>query len=191
MHGSDAAAKQPPTLFTIGHSNRSLDELIELLNEYKIRQLLDVRTLPDSRNQSMFNRTPFSLACNDEGIAYGWLGLELGGLRRPKGDSQHTALNSGLRSYADHMQSSLFKRGINQICQLALQTNTALMCAERDPNQCHRSMIADHMILKGWRIIHIINREDWQEHRLNPLARLDEQTLIYDQLTQEQLDFHF
>jgi len=191
MHEIDSDTRVLPTLYTIGHSNRSLDELIEQLNEFQIKQLIDIRTVPDSRNRPMFNRTPFSLACSDEGIAYTWLGRELGGLRRPKPNSQHTALNTGLRSFADHMETAIFQRGIQQVCQLAHHTRTVLMCAERDPSQCHRNMIADYLSLKHWQVVHIINHDKVLHHHINPLVRCQNQTLIYDQLTQEQLDFSF
>lgn len=179
------------TLYTIGHSNRSLDEFIELLSQFNIRQLIDIRTIPDSRHQSIFNRTPFNLACSDEGIAYSWQGLEFGGRRRPKQNSPNVALNSRLRSYADHMSSILFQRSINRVCQLAQQSNTAFMCAERDPHQCHRNMIADYLVLRNWQVVHIINSNNSVTHQVNPLVRLQGQNPIYDQLSQKQINLFF
>ncbi|ALP54546.1 hypothetical protein Tel_16080 [Candidatus Tenderia electrophaga] len=186
-------AKEPAgTLYTLGHSNRSLDELIDLLQGAAVVQLVDVRSHPSSRRFPVFNRNSLKLALQDEGIAYAWLGRELGGRRREKTDSPHTALASdGFRAYADHMASGLFETGMTRLISLAGHQTVAIMCAERDPYQCHRRMIADYLWLRDWRIIHLIEANLSWEHRFNPLARSRDRLPIYDRLDQEQLDLSF
>ena len=180
------------TIFTVGHSNRSLDRLIDLLHSHKIRQLIDVRSKPNSRHFPAFNRNSMSPALEEEGIAYAWLGHELGGIRRGKPDSPHAALaTDGFRGYADHMSSATFQKGILQLTGVARHTNTAIMCAEREPSQCHRSLIADYLLLRQWQVIHLLDLNISQPHKLSALARHQDQGLIYDQLGQKQLDMGF
>jgi uncharacterized protein (DUF488 family) len=180
------------TLFTIGHSNRTLDEFFTLLHDQAIRQLIDVRSLPQSRRYPSYNRSTLSLACEDEQIAYAWFGRELGGLRSEKSGSRHCALTSNsFRGYADHMGSRLFLEGIDRLTALARAQPVAIMCAEREPSQCHRSMIADYLSLRGWPIIHLLAPQQSSNHSLNPLARSEDNTPIYDLLDQEQLDLGF
>jgi len=182
-------ADKTQMLFTIGHSNRSLDSFLDLLHNYDIQQLVDVRSNPGCRNFSIFNRSSLAPTLEEEGIAYIWLGSELGGLRRGKAQSPHQALASdGFRAYADHMSSSLFQDGISRLKSIASQTPTAIMCAEREASQCHRSLIADYLLLNNWRVVHLLDIDHIQEHSLSPLARRDNQHPIYDLLGQEQLN---
>ncbi len=177
------------TLYSIGHSNRSLDEFLDILHGHAIQQLIDVRSHPGSRRFPVFNRNPLSQAVEEEGIAYAWFGHELGGMRRAKPDSPHIALAAdGFRGYADHMASPQFQEAICRLISLANNKALAIMCAERDPCQCHRSMIADYLVLNNWRVIHLLDRINIQEHELNPLAHGQNQLPIYDRLDQEQLD---
>jgi uncharacterized protein (DUF488 family) len=179
-------------LYTIGHSNRSLDDFLNLLHSADIRLLIDVRSHPSSRRFPIYNRNALTLALEDEGIAYTWLGRQLGGMRRGKPDSPHTALASdGFRGYADHMAGEQFRDGIEQLTALARHQTTAIMCAERDPYQCHRSMIADFLLLRDWHVTHLIERNIRQDHRFSPLARSQDRLPIYDRLDQEQLDLSF
>lgn len=180
------------TLYTIGHSNRSLDDFIDLLQGAAVGQLIDVRGHPGSRRFPLFNRNSLKLTLADEGIAYAWFGRELGGLRREKTDSPHTALASnGFRGYADHMASNLFQAGMEQLTTLARYQPVAIMCAEREPCQCHRSMIADYLLLRGWRVIHLIDIHLRREHSFSPLARSQDRLPVYDRLDQEQLNLSF
>lgn len=182
-------AEKTPTLFTIGYSNRSLDSLLDLLHNYSIRQLIDVRSNPSSRDLYVFNRNSLSATLEEEAIAYAWLGQELGGLRRGKTQSPHQALaTNGFRAYADHMSSALFQDGIRRLMSVAGQTPTVILCAEREACQCHRSLIADYLLLNNWRIVHLLDINHTQEHTLSPLVRSYNQQPIYDQLGQEQLD---
>ena len=192
MLETESPTNKAHRLFTVGHSNRSLDSLLDLLHNYDIQQLVDVRSTPSCRDFSVFNRSSLAATLEEEGIAYAWLGRELGGQRRSKPQSPHQALAAdGFRAYADHMSSSLFEDGINRLTSIASQTPTAIMCAEREASQCHRSLIADYLLLNNWRIVHLLDINHTQEHTLNPLARSHNQHPIYDQLGQEQLDLSF
>ena len=177
------------TLFTIGHSNRTLNEFFAILQESGIQQLIDVRSHPQSRRYPSFNRNTLSMALEEEDIAYAWLGHELGGIRREKTNSPHSALAaSSFKGYADHMTSKAFQAGIEKLTALAQKQPVAIMCAERDPTQCHRSLIADYLTLQGWHIIHLLEPHQACGHCLNPLARAENLQPIYDRLEQEQLD---
>ncbi len=192
MIGTENSTCKAATLFTIGYSNRSLDSLLDLLHNYGIKQLIDVRSTPNSSDFSIFNSNSLGPTLEEEGIAYAWLGRELGGLRRGKPQSPHQALAvDGFRAYADHMSSPLFEDGISRLMSIASQTPTAIMCAEREPCQCHRSLIADYLLLNNWRIVHLFDINHSQEHSLNPLARSENHHPIYDLLGQEQLDLSF
>jgi uncharacterized protein (DUF488 family) len=190
--GTEKSASKVHTLFTIGHSNRSLDSLLDLLHHYGIQQLIDVRSNPNSRNFSTFNSRSLAPTLEEEGIAYAWLGHELGGIRRSKAQSPHQALaTDGFRAYADHMSSTLFQDGIKRLKSIASQTPTTIMCSEREACQCHRSLIADYLLINNWHIIHLLDTNHAQEHTLSPLARSYNQHPIYDLLGQEQLDLSF
>ena len=192
MVGTENPSKKIHQLFTVGHSNRSLDNFLDLLHNYGIKQLIDVRSNPDSCNSATFNRSNLTPTLEEEGISYAWLGRELGGLRRGKPRSPHQALaTNGFRPYADHMTSPLFQDGIKRLMKMASQRPVAIMCAEREAGQCHRSLIADQLLLNNWRIIHLLDINQIREHSLNPLARNNNQHLIYDRLGQEQLDLSF
>ena len=184
-------AHQAGLLYTIGHSNRSLDNLIDVLLVYGIQQLIDVRSHPGSRRFPLFNRNDLNLALAEEGITYSWFGHELGGLRRARPDSPHIALPAGFRAYADHMCSNAFQVAIKHLMSLARTKTMTMMCAERDPYQCHRSLIADYLVFNHWRVVHLIDVNSPQEHTISPLARNQNQLPIYDRLEQQQLDLSF
>ncbi len=178
------------TLYTIGHSNRSLDELFRILAGQGIKRLVDIRSLPHSQRNPSFDKRLLQLACDEVGISYFWLGKELGGLRHSRNDSPHSALTrTGFRGYADYMNSSSYNAGIQQLCAIARPARSVIMCAEKDPTQCHRSLIADHLTLNGWRILHLLDAHSSCGHCLHPKARVQENSKlpIYDLLDEEQL----
>lgn len=178
------------TLYTIGHSNRSLDELFQMLADQGIQRLIDVRSLPHSQRNPRFDQNMLQLACDEEGIRYFWLGKTLGGMRHQRPDSPHSALtSSGFRGYADYMTSPSFSDGMQQLKAIARPARSVIMCAERDPTQCHRSLIADYLTLNHWRVIHLLDAHSSCGHCLHPKARIQENSKmpIYDVLDQEQL----
>jgi len=168
------------TLYTIGHGNRSSDELVSLLTAAAIRTLVDIRAYPTSKHNPQFNEPAVREAMEHAGIIYHWAGKQLGGKRPSAPDSPHIALAEGLRGFADYMQTSEFRRAASQLVNLASKAATAVLCAEQDPQHCHRSLLADYLVLQGHKVVHIIAQDDVQEHELSVCARRESAALIYD-----------
>ncbi|HXD31683.1 MAG TPA: DUF488 domain-containing protein [Pyrinomonadaceae bacterium] len=167
------------TIWTIGHSTRTLQELHQLLLGQGIEALVDVRSFPGSRRYPQFNRDQLSIALTSKGIDYHHL-PSLGGRRTPKADSPNTAWqNASFRAYADHMASAEFEQGINDLLALAGQKPTVIMCAEAVWWSCHRSLIADHLKSIGVKVIHILDGKRIEEHPYTTAARLVDGELSY------------
>lgn len=169
-----------PTLYTAGHGNRKIEELIGLLKEAGVDTLVDVRAQPRSRRNPQFNDDALRAACEGAGIVYHWAGRQLGGMRAPRADSPHRALDENRRGFADHMDSEAFKNGVGQLQKLAGQGVCAMLCAESDPARCHRALIADYLVLQGVRVLHLIAPGETREHVLSPEARRESAALVYD-----------
>lgn len=166
-------------LWTIGHSTRSVEELLTLLNVYGIQRLVDVRTVPRSRHNPQFNTDRLSTSLNDARLAYRHM-PRLGGLRKAKKDSMNTGWrNASFRGYADYMQTEEFQKGLEELMQYGTDGHTAIMCAEAVPWRCHRSLIADALLVKDWSVRHILSSSKADEHRLTSFAVIDEGALIY------------
>lgn len=175
-------------LYTVGHSNRSLEDLLAVLRAAEIATLVDVRQHPQSQRHPQFDADSLREALAHRGITYHWAGRQLGGHRTPHPDSQHSALReAGLRAYADYMGSDAFKRGIAQLLGLAGRAPTAILCAERDPLHCHRSLIADYLTLQGADVVHLLEPGQSHHHQLRPEARRESQQLIYDRFATAEL----
>ena len=169
-----------PLLYTIGHGTRSLDELVEVLTEAGVRVLVDVRTAPGSRRNPQFSSDSLSAACAAAGIRYAWE-RDLGGFRRPRPDSPHVAIrNDAFRGYADHMRSEAFAEALERVMSLARNEPTAVMCAETVWWRCHRRMIADAVMARGWRVRHLLGVGRSQDHTMHPNARLEGDSIVYD-----------
>jgi uncharacterized protein (DUF488 family) len=161
------------TLYTVGHSTRSLDGLIDLLRGHGIETVADVRRFPKSRKYPHFNDDSLALSLPQAGIGYVPF-PPLGGRRRAAPDSPNTGWrNEGFRGYADHMQTEEFARGIERLATLAEQSPTVIMCAEAVPWRCHRSLIGDAMLVRGWRVLDITSASPPPPHKLTPFARVD------------------
>ena len=173
------------TLYSIGHSNHPLAEFLALLEAHGVRGVADVRAFPSSRRWPHFNREQFAAALSDRGICYEWIAA-LGGRRRAgRPDSPHTAWTvAAFRNYADHTESAEFAAGIAQLLVAARQRRSAFMCAEALYWQCHRRLIADHLVLLGHEVLHITSAARLTEHRLPDFARIVGGRLIYDGGTQ-------
>jgi len=168
--------------FTIGHSNRSLSELVSLLRENSIEVLVDIRRWPSSKKYPHFNRDVLSESLKAEGIEYFWLGKELGGYRKDGlGDkSPNKAWKSvGFRNYADHTLSIEFRRGIRRLLGYAEKRRVAYMCAEKFYWNCHRRIISDYLVAKGHQVTHIIDEKETRKHRLTRFARIVNGRLTY------------
>ncbi len=169
------------TLYTIGHGTRAIEVLLEVLIESGIETLVDVRALPRSRRHPQFNRDALEAALASRGIRYAWRGKALGGFRKPRPDSRHLALrNPAFRGFADHMEADTFTDALNEVLRLAGRERLAIMCAERDPAQCHRALIADAALARGAQVIHLIDRGERRGARLDAMVRMDGATLVYD-----------
>ena len=177
-----------PALYTVGHGTRQLDELIALLMQASVVTLVDVRAQPRSQHNPQFNDDSLRAACERAGIVYHWAGRQLGGLRAPRPDSPHVALEEGRRGFADHMDTETFRKGAAQLQNLAARGACAILCAERDPTRCHRALIADYLTLRGMRVVHLIAPGESREHLHSPGARRESAALVYDRQTTGRLD---
>jgi uncharacterized protein (DUF488 family) len=176
------------TLYTIGHGDRRLDEFLPLLGDRAIQSLVDVRAQPHSRRFPHFSKDALREAAENLGIVYHWAGRQLGGHRPAKPQSPHQALEAGLRGYADYMESDRFQESAAQLVNLAAKSTTAILCAERSPERCHRRLIADYLTLRGVEIVHLLDRDDSRIHQLSPEARRESAQLIYDRHVNAELD---
>ena len=168
------------TLYTVGHGNRTIEELLGLLRAVGVVTLVDVRAQPRSRHNPQFNDDSLRSACENAGITYHWAGRHLGGMRETRPDSPHQALDKGLRGFADHMDTEAFQRGAFQLQQLVANGVCAMLCVERDPAYCHRVLIADYLVLQGMRVMHLMGPGETREHLLSTEARRESAALIYD-----------
>jgi uncharacterized protein (DUF488 family) len=168
-------------IYTIGHGNRSIEEFVGLLRDAAIECLVDVRAYPASRRHPQFARASLESSLADAGIRYVWEGTALGGRRKPEPNSPHVALkNPGFRAYAGHMASEEFRQALHRLAANGRGRRTAIMCAERLPWRCHRYLLADSLLARGVRVLHLVNPGQRKEHALNQLARVDGERLVYD-----------
>jgi uncharacterized protein (DUF488 family) len=159
-------------VFTIGHSTRSIDELIGLLRENGVDVLIDVRRFPMSRRYPHFNREALASTLPDAGIRYQHEEI-LGGRRTPRPDSPNSAWrNAQFRGYADHMDSPPFRAAIARIAEATRSSVQAVMCAEAVPWRCHRNLLADALVARGVEVYHIMDAGKRNPHQLNKDARV-------------------
>lgn len=159
-----------PTLYTIGHSNRTLKEFLAILAAHGIKQIVDVRTIPKSRWVPWTNQDALAKALKDVNIKYHHL-PELGGRRSVKKNSKNTGWHkASFQGYADHMQTEEFFEGLKKLNKFIKGKNTAVMCAEAVPWRCHRSMIGDAELVRGVKVLDIISKTSIKEHALTPFA---------------------
>jgi uncharacterized protein (DUF488 family) len=166
-------------IWTIGHSTRSITEFIDLLHEFKIQTLADVRHYPGSRRYPHFNKPALQHSLNDANIHYEHL-IELGGRRPPRPDSHNLVWrNPSFRGYADFMETQPFQDGIARLEKIAQTSRTAIMCSEAVWWRCHRSMISDYLKSTGYTVLHILSPEKIQEHPYTSAAQIIDGKLSY------------
>lgn len=171
-------------IFTIGHSNHPLDEFLNILSEFGIGLVVDVRTIPGSRHNPQFNEIDLKRALEQHNIEYIHL-KELGGLRHTTKTSINTAWkNLSFRGFADYMQTEDFKTGIEQLIMLAQKKQTVIMCAEAVPWRCHRSLIGDALLVRGIHVEDIMNAKTSKPHIMTPWGKLDGVTITYPETIQ-------
>jgi uncharacterized protein (DUF488 family) len=173
------ATSIPISVMTIGHSTRSIREFIRLLKAHNVQRLVDVRTVPRSRHNPQFNRDQLSPSLHTARIHYSYM-PGLGGFRRALPDSVNIGWhNANFRGYADYMQTSEFHNHLDALIQLALQELVAVMCAEAVPWRCHRSLIADALLVRGIEVREITSATSTQLHSLTPFAHVNGTQVIY------------
>jgi uncharacterized protein (DUF488 family) len=180
-------------IFTVGHGNRTFEELIEILSNWKIETVVDIRSYPRSKRNPEFNQEILTDALPMEGIRYVWL-KAMGGLRR-KGlgkDSPHTALRrEGFRNYADHMLTDEFGRAVREVKKFCEDGPTCLMCAETVPFRCHRWLVSDRLMAEGLTVAHLLDRNHSRPHKLSPHGRIESGSVFYDRIQPRQENFNF
>jgi uncharacterized protein (DUF488 family) len=169
-----------PTLWTVGHSTRSLDELLTLLAAGGIKLLADVRRFPGSRRHPQFNQEALAASLAGAGIEYRHF-VDLGGRRSKRlPDSPNTAWRvEQFNAYADHMQSPEFLAALDELQSAARQHPTAIMCSEALPQKCHRRLIADALVARGWQVRHLLTPRRIDDHQLTPFARVEGTAVTY------------
>jgi len=160
-------------VFTIGHSTRSIEEFVQLLEAHGVERLIDIRTVPRSRTNPQFNRDTLPASLKNAGIEYLHM-PELGGLRHARPDSPNTAWrNDSFRGYADYMQTPEFAEAIERLMEIGARKQVAIMCAEAVPWRCHRSLVADALTARGISVQDILTATRRQLHKLTPFARVE------------------
>ena len=176
---SPRVAACPTIVLTIGHSTRSLEELLALLGAHGVEHLVDVRTIPRSRHNPQFNRERLAGQFRRIGIEYTHMPT-LGGLRHARPDSANKGWrNASFRGFADYMQTPEFGAGIVALIDAAVSARTVIMCAEAVPWRCHRSLIADALCARGIRVEHILSATRAEPHALTAFAMVKGTRVTY------------
>ena len=169
----------PPTLWTIGHSTRSREDFLALLSAHGITQLIDVRRYPGSRRYPHFHSDALKKNLADAGLVYRHL-PDLGGRRPARSHSPNDGWkNASFRGYADYMQTGEFQRALGVLTVAAVPARTAIMCAEAVPWRCHRSLIADALVARGWTVVHILGLTQVKSHQMTAFARIEGSRIAY------------
>ena len=179
MSMQDRPPSLPLTIWTVGHSNRPLEEFLRLLQAHGATLVVDVRKMPGSRRNPHFGRDTLPQALRQAGIGYVHM-PGLGGLRRRRPDSQNTGWeNASFQGYADYMLTPEFEQSLQELLERAKGERAVLMCAEAVPWRCHRSLIADALVVRGVAVEHILEASRTQPHVLRPWARVQGTRIIY------------
>lgn len=171
--------KPQTAVFTIGHSTHPISAFIEILKGFKIRRIVDVRTIPKSRHNPQFNREELEKSLKVEGIDYLHM-PGLGGLRHTRKDSPNTAWkNASFRGFADYMQTKEFDMSLGELIDTSHKGTVAIMCAEAVPWRCHRSLIGDALLVRGIEVQDITGRHSVHPHTLTPWAKVKGRKITY------------
>ena len=166
-------------VLTVGHSTRTLAEFQVLLTAHAVTQLVDVRTMPRSRHNPQFNSDTLSRALARAGIGYLQM-PGLGGFRRPLPSSPNAGWrNASFRGYADYMQTPEFAQHLTTLMKQTQSKRVALMCAEAVPWRCHRSLIADALVVRGFAVDEIVSQTRLRAHRLTSFAKVNGTAIVY------------
>ena len=172
--------KESKTIWTIGHSTRSFEEFLDMLQSFSIELIADVRSYPGSRRFPQFNKEALEVSLPQDNIQYAHL-KKLGGRRKANPDSKNTGWrHAAFRGYADYMETNIFKDGIIDLANRALKQRTAYMCSEALWWRCHRSMISDYLRSQGWDVMHIMGIGKAEPHSYTEPARIVDGKLNYE-----------
>jgi uncharacterized protein (DUF488 family) len=180
-----SSAAMALTIYTIGHSTRSIEEFVGLLRAHGVERVVDVRTVPRSLHNPQFNREALSRSLHNRRAGRaGRIGYRhmksLGGLRHPRKDSPNTGWrNASFRGFADYALTADFEAALAKLVAIARERPTAIMCAEAVPWRCHRSVIADALTVRGIEVRHITSRTSAAVHELRDMARVDGTRITY------------
>ncbi|MDQ3997400.1 MAG: DUF488 domain-containing protein [Gemmatimonadota bacterium] len=178
-NGGAAAGAYATVLLTVGHSTRSLGEFIALLTAHSVARLVDVRTVPRSHKNPQFDRDTLPASLAGAGIGYEHV-AGLGGFRRTHEDSLNTGWrNMSFRGYADYMQTPEFEQHLSDLIAKAKRERIVLMCAEAVPWRCHRSLMADALVVHGLSVEEIVSPTRRRVHALTSFARVSGTTITY------------
>ena len=167
------------TIRTVGHSTRTSEEFVSLLEAHGVRRLIDVRSIPKSRRHPHFSREALAEILPAGGIGYDWM-QALGGLRRPRPDSPNGAWrNTSFRGYADHMQSTQFNEAVDELVERGRGNDLVIMCAEAVPWRCHRSLIGDALLVRGATVLDIMTEKKALVHALTSFAHVEGRSITY------------
>ena len=168
------------TLYSIGHSTRTLEELVRAFEAHDIATVADIRAFPMSRRWPQFNRESLAQRLPESGIRYLWM-KALGGYRKKTlAQSPNLALrNDSFRNYADYMLTPEFEPAMAELIALGRQSPTAYMCAERVYFRCHRMLVSDWLVAQGHQVLHLDATGPGKPHQLTAEARLIDGRLLY------------
>ena len=173
------SSKATPSILTVGHSTRTLEDLIRLLRAHGVKLVVDVRTIPRSKRNPQFNQESLPGNLRTSGIDYVHL-KELGGLRHPKVDSENRAWrNLSFRGFADYMQTAEFEAGLEKLIILSQEKIVAVMCAEALPWRCHRSLVADALAVRGIPVEHVMTEKTRTRHVMAKWAHIEGMKITY------------
>lgn len=166
-------------VFTIGHSTRSVDELVDILKQYHITELIDIRTIPKSRHNPQFNEHELAHVLRNHHIGYRHE-KHLGGLRHAHKDSVNMGWkNLSFRGYADYMQTDEFHAALQKLIETAQEKTMVIMCAEAVPWRCHRSLVGDALLVHGCDVEDIYSITSVKPHKLTPWAVVHDKKITY------------
>jgi len=173
------------SISTVGHSNHPIEKFLGILRAHDIERVIDVRRFPVSRKWPHFDAVNLTASLPAAGIDYAGM-PELGGRRKPRPDSPHVAWRTdAFRGYADFMDTEEFARSLEKAMGLARERRAALMCAEALPWRCHRSILADAFLARGWEVLEILSEKEARARKLPDFARLEGERVIYDRAQDE------
>jgi len=168
-----------PTIFVVGHSTRTIKNFIDLLRAHSVNLLVDIRTIPKSRHNPQFNEDVLKKKLNDNKIRYVHM-KGLGGLRHHDKNSINLGWrNLSFRGFADYMQTKEFDSSIKELIELSKAHTVAIMCAEGNPFRCHRSLVADVLLVRHVKGLHISSKISAREHVLTPFAKVKGKKITY------------